>query len=244
MRAALETGRRDRRGERRGAGREVEKGREMTIAGDNRLTDLAERIRSADQRMAAASREAAELALEAGRLLIEAKAECRHGQWLPFLERAGMAERQAQRLMTLARSGLKTDTVSDLGIRGALEMAAKRKLPKPGEVLIVSIGEPVGRPQILPLDGEVAAYVFAQPGDESRYHMVSWRDHPPDAALAASMTATRRAAPADRPEAIFSAVDVALDWRQSEMRFTVVSPGDDIAVKAAKLHEIALEDPE
>jgi hypothetical protein len=211
----------------------------MTIDGDNRLTDLAERIHSADQKMAAASREASELAPEAGRLLIEAKAECRHGQWLPFLERAGMAERQAQRLMTLARSGLKTDTVSDLGIRGALEMAAKRKLPKPGEVLIVSIGEPVGRPQNLPLDGEVA-----QPGDESRYHMVSWRDHPPDAALAASMTATRRAAPADRPEAIFSAVDVALDWRQSEMRFTVVSPGDDIAVKAAKLHEIALEDPE
>ena len=104
----------------------------MTIDGDNRLTDLAERIHSADQRMAAASREAAELALEAGRLLIEAKAECRHWQWLPFLERAGMAERQAQRLMTLARSGLKTDTVSDLGIRGALEMAAKRKLPKPG----------------------------------------------------------------------------------------------------------------
>jgi len=28
------------------------------------------------------------------------------------------------------------------------------------------------------------------------------------------------------------------------MRFTVVSPGDDIAVKAAKLHEIALKDPE
>ena len=118
----------------------------MTIDGDNRLTDLAERIRSADQKMVAASREAAELALEAGRLLIEAKAECRHGQWLPFLERAGMAERQAQRLVTLARSGLKTDTVSDLGIRGALEMTAKRKLPKPGEVLIVSIGEPVGRP--------------------------------------------------------------------------------------------------
>ena len=29
---------------------------------------------------------------------------------------------------------------------------------------------------------------------------------------------------------------------QSEMRFTVVSPGEDIAVKAAKLHEIALEE--
>jgi hypothetical protein len=29
---------------------------------------------------------------------------------------------------------MKTDTVSDLGIRGALEMAAKRKLPKPGVV--------------------------------------------------------------------------------------------------------------
>jgi hypothetical protein len=33
--------------------------------------------------------------------------------------------------MTLARSGLKTDTVSDLGIRGALEMAAKRSRSLP-----------------------------------------------------------------------------------------------------------------
>jgi hypothetical protein len=94
----------------------------MTTLGHNRLGDLAERVRGANAAMHAASREAAERALEAGRLLVEAKEECRHGEWLPFLERAGVHERQERRLMQLARSGLKPDTVSDMGIKGALEL--------------------------------------------------------------------------------------------------------------------------
>jgi hypothetical protein len=59
-------------------------------------------------------------------LLIEAKADCRHGEWLPFLNRAGVPERKAQRLMTLARSEMKSDAVSDLGgIKPALEFYSK-----------------------------------------------------------------------------------------------------------------------
>src|SRR3954447_15723958 len=109
----------------------------MTGTGHNRLGDLADRIREANAAMLAASQEAAERALQAGRLLIEAKGECRHGDWLPFLERAGIHERQARRLMQLARSGLKSDTVSDLGIKGALELIGKRTLPKGSDVLHV-----------------------------------------------------------------------------------------------------------
>src|SRR5689334_18301388 len=114
----------------------------MSLAGHNRLADLAERIRAANSAMLAASQEAAKRALEAGRLLIDAKAECRHGDWLPFLDKAGIHERQARRLMQLARSGLKSDTVSDLGIKGALEVTSKRTLPKHGDVLMVHTPDP------------------------------------------------------------------------------------------------------
>src|SRR3954471_6845333 len=114
------------------------------MTGHNRLADLADRIREANAAMLAASQEAAERALQAGRLLIEAKGECRHGDWLPFLDKAGIHERQARRLMQLARSGLKSDTVSDLGIKGALDLTAKRCLPKAGEVLYVHTPHPAG----------------------------------------------------------------------------------------------------
>jgi hypothetical protein len=68
-----------------------------------------------------------EKTLEAGRRLVLAKEECPHGTWLAFLARAGVPERKAQRMMTLARSGLETDTVSDLGgVTGALEFLRKR----------------------------------------------------------------------------------------------------------------------
>jgi len=104
----------------------------------NNLADLAERIREAQADIRNAEEAAASRALEAGRLLCQAKAECRHGDWLPFLGRAGMAERQAQRFMQLARSGLKSDTVSDLGgIKAALSYLAQAELPTAGEVLLV-----------------------------------------------------------------------------------------------------------
>ncbi len=104
----------------------------MNVQASNRLGDLAQRIRQASDRAKVASVESAELYLEAGRLLIEAKAECTHGDWLPFLEMTGVHERQARRLMQLARSGLKSDTVSDLGgVTAALEYLAEKKQSEP-----------------------------------------------------------------------------------------------------------------
>ena len=77
------------------------------------LDALADRINTEHAACHSAMQTGLEHAIEAGRLLIEAKAECPHGDWLPFLEMAGVHERQARRLMQLARSGLKADTVSE-----------------------------------------------------------------------------------------------------------------------------------
>ena len=102
----------------------------MSVQTSNRLTDLSARIRQARARAKVASVESAEQSIEAGRLLIEAKAECKHGDWGPFLEMAGVHERQARRLMQLARAGLKADTVSEMGgVKAALKHLAEKREP-------------------------------------------------------------------------------------------------------------------
>ena len=104
----------------------------MNVQTSNRLADLSARIREACDRAASASIQAPEQSLEAGRLLIVAKKGCKHGEWLPFLEMTGVHERQARRLMQLARSGLKADTVSDLGgVKAALEYLGENKQAGP-----------------------------------------------------------------------------------------------------------------
>lgn len=93
----------------------------------NSLPAKADAIRDLIAESDAAALTAIERALSAGRLLVDAKAECRHGEWLPFLKRAGVKERRARQYMQLAASGLKSATVADLGgIRAALEFLAKR----------------------------------------------------------------------------------------------------------------------
>lgn len=106
----------------------------------NSLADLAERAKEAHSAYTLADQTSAEKAIEAGHLLLEAKAECRHGEWLPFLNRAGLAERKAQRFMALARSGLKPSAVSDLGgITAALRWLQDLVMPIPGKVLLASL---------------------------------------------------------------------------------------------------------
>ena len=56
-----------------------------------------------------------ERALDGGAMLIEAKALCERGEWLPFLKSAGVAERTAQRWMKLHRAGFESAIVADLG---------------------------------------------------------------------------------------------------------------------------------
>jgi hypothetical protein len=87
----------------------------MSAPGDNRLPALAAEIRSAHEGVETAALAAAERALAAGTALIEAKGLVQHGEWLPFLAKTGIHERMAQRYMTLAASGLNSDTVSLLG---------------------------------------------------------------------------------------------------------------------------------
>lgn len=107
----------------------------------NSLADLAEQVKAASAASADAERTAIDKALEAGALLVQAKEACAHGEWLPFLSRASVHERQARRLMQLSRSGLRSDTVSDLGgIRGALEWLSALPAPPPaGMHLVVSL---------------------------------------------------------------------------------------------------------
>lgn len=106
----------------------------------NILADLAEQVKAASSASTDAERTSIAKALEAGALLVQAKDACSHGEWLPFLERAGVPERKAQRLIRLARSGLKSDTVSDLGgIRATLDWLQQLTLPTTGNVLMVSL---------------------------------------------------------------------------------------------------------
>ena len=96
----------------------------------NRLSHLAHEVRGAFGRSAQAY-------LDAGRLLIEAKAECRHGDWLPFLAAAGVDERRARRAMRLARAGMTAEAIIEAGgIRAALEGLAK---PRPKSVTVTDL---------------------------------------------------------------------------------------------------------
>ena len=79
------------------------------------LDDLAERFRKHYRRSIKAY-------LEASETLLEARELAEHGEWLTFLETINIHARTAQRMLRLARSGLKYDMVSDLGgIAAALD---------------------------------------------------------------------------------------------------------------------------
>ncbi len=98
------------------------------MIGGNRLAILAATIRDADLLFRRATLEAAQAAIDAGRALIEAKSLLKHGQWLPWLQaNAPMSERSANRYMQLARSGMESATVADLGIGGAAMALAKHR---------------------------------------------------------------------------------------------------------------------
>lgn len=104
----------------------------------NSLTDIADRIREASQNSETARRTSIEQAMVAGNLLCEARQSCRHGEWLPFLERAGIADRTARNFMTLSRSGLEIGHVADLGgIGAALKFLSAWRAPKFNEALLI-----------------------------------------------------------------------------------------------------------
>jgi hypothetical protein len=177
----------------------------------NSLTVLAENVRTAMNASASAEKTAIMAALEAGRLLSQAKAECPHGTWLPFLARAGVPERKAQRYMKLASSGLKSDTVSDLGgIKATLRWCDQLRLPDADEYLLISLenfASPITKP-------------FASVWKEERGHQfcvfnteAGWFDE-----------LTR---PIIKPEFVLPSVYSALGHRFREMTFCVVKRTPD-----------------
>ena len=96
----------------------------------NHLPVLAAAIRAAHEAAMATARTSIEKAVEAGRLLIEAKDALPHGGWLPWLRDVGITPRTAQRYVRLAAIPPdKYDTVSHLGIKGALDAIAKKVSP-------------------------------------------------------------------------------------------------------------------
>jgi hypothetical protein len=103
--------------------------------GSNRLPEIAALIKVADAEVRRSAEQMADCAIEAGKLLIEAKEHIGHGQWLSWLrDHAGVSERTAQRYMSLARAGIKSDTVADLGITGSLNLVADiAAIPVPDE---------------------------------------------------------------------------------------------------------------
>ena len=74
-----------------------------------------------------AAKTAAERAIDAGNALIEAKRLCNHGEWLPWLrENCALAERTAQLYMKVAKSGLGSATIADLGLNAAAQAVVLR----------------------------------------------------------------------------------------------------------------------
>lgn len=110
------------------------------IRASNRLPELAASISAAHANVQKSAEQMAEQAIAAGRLLIEAKASVGHGGWLPWLkENVGISERTARRYMQLANAGIKSATVADLGIVGAVARAqaiAAVPLPETGKCLL------------------------------------------------------------------------------------------------------------
>src|SRR5258706_3006884 len=75
------------------------------IAMSNSLADLAARIRAEHEATDAALKSSVEHAMAAGHLLVEAKAQLKHGQWLPWLtEHCAMSERTAQLYIRIAKN--------------------------------------------------------------------------------------------------------------------------------------------
>lgn len=95
----------------------------MSALGDNRLPTLAADIRAAHGGVLDAAKTAAERSIDAGRALTEAKALVPHGGWRTWLrDHCGLPERTAQLYMAIARTGLDSATVADLGLKAAAKV--------------------------------------------------------------------------------------------------------------------------
>jgi len=94
----------------------------------NYLTDLAARIRIEHEAVSTALKDSVRHAIVAGELLVEAKAQLKHGQWLPWLaDHCTISERTAQLYMRVAKNREEVEKqirngVADLSLNEAAAM--------------------------------------------------------------------------------------------------------------------------
>jgi hypothetical protein len=101
----------------------------------NELTELpmlAGRINAEHVAVEASFRTALAHAKAAGELLLQAKSQCRHGGWLPWLKaNVPFSERTAQAYMRVAEHWgeleIKAQPVADLSFRDALQLLANAR---------------------------------------------------------------------------------------------------------------------
>ena len=100
------------------------------LAASNSLADLAARIRTEHTAVADNLSEALRHSMAAGDLLLEAKAQLKHGQWLPWLkDHVDISERTAQLYMRTAKNraeieAQKRNGVADLTLSEAVALLA------------------------------------------------------------------------------------------------------------------------
>jgi glycine cleavage system regulatory protein len=95
------------------------------------LAELANKINAEHQQAETAMRAGLEHAKNAGELLMQAKAQCRHGEWLPWLgANVRFSERTVQAYMRIAKRWgeleSKAQGLADLTFEDGLKLLAKR----------------------------------------------------------------------------------------------------------------------
>lgn len=108
---------------------DVQPGEEEVTAAPltKRLADLADRAGEKFRLARVRSVKTARATLDCGAILVEARAECPHGAWGPFLKRADIADRTASRLMRVFKSGIDAETLAGKGIRLVDEEMSRSK---------------------------------------------------------------------------------------------------------------------
>ncbi len=92
------------------------------VTTSNSLADLAARINAEHQAATQSFKSGLQSAIAAGKLLLEAKAQLKHGQWLPWLEHnCKFPARTATHYMRFARSDAEIGNLADLIAPDAVE---------------------------------------------------------------------------------------------------------------------------
>jgi hypothetical protein len=151
-------------------------------ATSNRLPTLAAEIRDAHAAVQRGALAVAERAVAAGHALAEAKKLLPHGQWAGWLAaHAGFSERTARRYMAVARSGMKTAIVAEMGLAAAAEAATVKAFPLP-----------VGTQTLRVRAGDDLAFVWPSASHEGHYHLAVYHSYHADEGWPGAMTTMRR----------------------------------------------------